>query len=158
MSESFVLIRVSGDTNLRLLRLVRSFEDSADDVIQRLLDHFEQDGDPVDSTPGVRAATRRAPPGSILSEGEYWLPLLDTIAAAGGELPASDAIEEVGRRLRGRFTPRDYESLDQGGVRWKNRVRFARLRLKEQGLLDPAAPRGVWRITDEGRRHLARAQ
>jgi len=156
MSESFVLIRVSAETNQRLLRLVRSFEDSADDVIRRLLD--QQKGDPVQVAPEVRATTRRAPPGSILSEGEYWLPLLDTIATAGGELPANDAIEEVGRRLRGRFTSRDYESLDQGGVRWKNRVRFARLRLKEQGLLDPAAPRGVWRITDEGRRFLARAQ
>ena len=151
------LIEVSDDTNLRLLRLVRSFDDSADDVIRRLLDHFEQnDGGAV--TPHVRTTTRRAPPGSILSEGEYWLPLLDTLATAGGELPANDAIEEVGRRLKGRLTARDYENLDQGGVRWKNRVRFARLRLKERGLLDPTAPRGVWRITIEGRRYLARAQ
>jgi Mrr N-terminal domain len=152
------LIEISDDTNRRLLRLARSFNDSADDVIRRLLNQVEQLDDGTDTPPVARTSTRRAPPGSILSEGEYWLPLLATLEAAGGELPASDAIEGVGRRLRGRFNARDYESLDQGGVRWKNRVRFARLRLKERGLLDPRAPRGVWRITDEGRSYLASAQ
>jgi hypothetical protein len=150
------VIEISDGTHARLLRLVRSFGDSADDVIRRLLDDVEQDADDgSDAVRATRIGGRRASPGSILPEGEYWLPLLDVLARAGGELPANDAIEEVGHRLRGRLRPPDYESLDQGGVRWKNRTRFARLRMRESGLLDGDAPRGVWRITDAGRRYLA---
>jgi len=148
------VIEIDDDTNARLLRLVRSFDDSADDVIRRLLDRFEQRDDRSAAVPDVRRTGRRASPGSILSEREYWLPLLEALAMAGGELPANDAIQAVGDRLRGRLTPRDYESLDQGGVRWKNRTRFARLRMKEEGLLDADAPRGVWRMTDAGQRFL----
>lgn len=146
-------IQISDDTNARLLRLARSFDDSADDVICRLLDRLENDDSSTEPEP--RTSARRASAGSILPEGEYWLPLLETLEAAGGELPANDAIMGVGDRLRDRFTPGDYESLEQGGVRWKNRTRFARLRMKERGLLDPDAPRGVWRITDEGRSYLS---
>jgi hypothetical protein len=50
--------------------------------------------------------------------------------------------------------PRDYEVLDMGEVRWQNRARFARLRMKEQGLISSDSPRGIWEITAEGRRHL----
>jgi restriction endonuclease Mrr len=52
------------------------------------------------------------------------------------------------------FTDRDLEGLEQGEVRWRNRVRFARLRMKERGLLNPASRRGVWEISDAGRRYL----
>ncbi len=149
-------IQISDDTHTRLLRLVRSFEDSADDVICRLLDDFE-DLDDSGRASVPHSGGRRASAGSILPEGEYWLPLLEVIALAGGELPANDAITKVGNRLRDRLTPHDYENLEQGGVRWMNRTRFARLRMKEQGLLDPDAPRGVWRITDAGRAYLARS-
>lgn len=72
-------------------------------------------------------------------------------------MPANDAIEAMGVRMQSTLTPRDYERLDQGEERWRNRVRFARLRMKERGLISSTSRRGVWEITDDGRKFLDEA-
>lgn len=41
-------------------------------------------------------------------------------------------------------------------VRWEMRVHFARLRMKERGLIADDSPRGTWEISDAGREYLAR--
>lgn len=75
---------------------------------------------------------------------------------AGGEAPATDVIDALGDRMRSMLTQRDYESLSMGEVRWRNRARFARLRMTEQGLLSASSPRGIWELTDLGRKHLGK--
>lgn len=40
---------------------------------------------------------------------------------------------------------------------WRNRARFARLRMKERDPLSDASHRGVWEITPLGREYLAQA-
>jgi len=52
------------------------------------------------------------------------------------------------------FNSRDLEVLKNGEIRWRNRARFARLRMKERGLLSNESPRGVWEISDIGRAYL----
>lgn len=49
---------------------------------------------------------------------------------------------------------RDRETLRNGEVRWRNRARFARLRMKERGLLSDTSHRGIWEITELGRAYL----
>jgi len=63
-------------------------------------------------------------------------------------------IEQVGEIIGDRLTPLDHEELEKGGKRWQKRVQFTRLRLVERGLIDKDSPRGVWEISDEGRRAL----
>lgn len=147
-------IDLSTPTYRRLLRRAESFDDSADDVIQGLLDEVE-DGEPEAAELGVdRRFGSRATPGSILPEREYWVPILAIIAEAGGAAQANDVIDALGPRLQGRLTPGDFEVLRMGEVRWRNRARFARLRMREQGLLSDASPRGIWELTDAGQRYL----
>ncbi len=146
-------IAVSDETYRELLARAESFEDTPEDVIVRLLGRSEP------ATGAASApATQRAAPGSILPEQAYWRPILSVIAEAGGRMAATDVIEAVWDRLKDELTPRDLERQRLGEMRWRNRVRFARLRMKERGLLSDASPRGVWEITDEGRRYLARAR
>jgi restriction endonuclease Mrr len=102
----------------------------------------------------LRQSQSRAAPGSILPEHEYWKPMLEFIVEAGGSAPAGEVIGALGERLRGSLTSRDQERLETGEVRWRNRVRFARLRMTQQGLLSDASPRGVWQVTDAGRSYL----
>ena len=92
----------------------------------------------------------RAPTGAILPEEEYVAPLLQVLHERGGSAPAREVIEEVGRRLADRLTTLDKEPVSSGGVRWQNRVQFARLRLLERGLLKRNTPRGFWEMTDLG--------
>jgi hypothetical protein len=102
-----------------------------------------------------RKGTDRAPRGTLLAESEYELPLLQALADRGGSAPAREVIDAVGEELADRLTSLDTEKLASGVVRWQNRVQFVRLRLVEQGLLAKDSPRGVWKLTDAGRRHLS---
>lgn len=154
-------LEVTDETYNRLLQRSESFADTADNVIVRLLDATAPKTD--DSVHSVQRrsvrnqvgqTTPRAIPGSILPEREYWVPILEILTEAGGAAPASDVIDALGERMRGMLTQRDYETLSMGDVRWRNRARFARLRMTEQGLLSDASPRGIWELTDEGCKHL----
>jgi hypothetical protein len=104
---------------------------------------------------GPKLRTTRAIPGSILPEREYWVPILDILDRFGGSAAASDVIEALEVRMKGMLKPRDYEMLDMGEIRWRNRARFARLRMTQQGLLSDESHRGIWEMTSDGRSYLA---
>jgi len=149
-------VELSDTTYRRLLRHSLSFEESPDDVIARLLDQVG-DGDPLrgeEILKRVQSSRGRRRSGSILPERSYWNPILEVIAEGGGAVPANDVIAQVGERLKHDLTPLDFEQLDTGEIRWRNRARFARLRMREAGLISDASRRGVWEITDVGREFL----
>jgi predicted CopG family antitoxin len=150
------VIELSDPAYRRLLRQSTSFADSAEDVILRLLDQAEHSENiqPHLHLPNQRELSR-ATPGSILPEREYWRPILSIIAEAGGSAAASDVIDVLGERMKDAFKARDLDLLKMGEVRWRNRARFARLRMREQGLLSQTSHRGLWEITDAGHRYLA---
>jgi hypothetical protein len=152
-------IELSEQTYTRLLRRSTSFSDTAEQVVLRLLEKTEPtEGSGLhivhQDVPTNDQPTPRAIPGSILPEREYWLPILEVIQQVGGSAAASDVIEALEGRMKGMLKPRDYETLSMGEVRWRNRARFARLRMTERGLLSGTSHRGVWEITDAGRRYL----
>lgn len=83
------------------------------------------------------------------------------------ELPLLRALHELGGSaqprviyplLEARFTELTQadkaERLGSGGSRWQNRVQFARQNLVTQALIDPTE-RGVWTLTDLGRKRAA---
>ncbi len=87
-----------------------------------------------------------------LPESAYWKPLARALHAAGGQLLTHEAISAVGQMLANQLTSVDREPLRSGEVRWTNRIRFARNRLKIHGLISQTAPAGIWQLTDAGRR------
>jgi hypothetical protein len=143
-------IDLSDATYRELVRRSVSFDDTAEHVIMRLLEATAS-GPVSGVSEHGRPEARRATPGSILPEREYWLPILAVILDAGGSAASTDVIEALPERLGDSFTDRDRDVLAMGEVRWRNRARFARLRMKERGLLSDRSPRGIWEITDAGR-------
>jgi hypothetical protein len=98
---------------------------------------------------------KRAPSNALLSEEAYKIPLLSSLASAGGRMPTREAIAAVGECVRGQLKPMDREMLEHvGRERWEMRVQFVRLRLAEEGLLEKGSPRGVWEISGAGRSYL----
>lgn len=90
-----------------------------------------------------------------MPERDYWLPILAILAGdEDGAVPAGDVIAILGEDIADRLKPADKQRLDTGETRWKNRARFARLRMKEEGLLD-SSERGIWKITEKGRDFLS---
>lgn len=144
----------------RLLHRSVSFSDTPEDVIRRLLDQTDE-GDSPKAEDGLSPNDDPPPrpPAAvplILPEGEYWVPILSTLAEAGGSAPANDVIDALEQRMGEDFRDRDRDRVRNGEVRWRNRARFARLRMKERGLLSKTSQRGIWEITDAGREYLER--
>ena len=64
-------------------------------------------------------------------------------------------LDAVGDQVRDRLIPGDLEPTGNGHeIRWEMRVHFARLRMKQRGLLKADSPRGTWEISDAGRHYL----
>jgi hypothetical protein len=102
----------------------------------------------------TRGERKRVPPGSILPEEEYEMPLLQSLVDAGGSGFSREIVEAVGKRLGSRLTEIDRQPLNSGAIRWENRIQFVRLKLIERGWMVRDAPRGTWAISDEGRKHI----
>jgi hypothetical protein len=132
-----------------------SFDDTPDDVIVSLLDRVDGDEPPAEGDGGAaQQPPAPAPPGSILAEEEYWSPILRILVEAGGAAPANDVIAALGDYIGDALKIGDHDRLTNGEIRWRNRARFARLRMKERGLLSNTSRRGIWEITDAGRAYL----
>jgi hypothetical protein len=100
------------------------------------------------------SGSTRVPAGSILAEDQYELPLLRALVDAGGSAPSRDIVDAVGKQLDGRLRDIDREPLKSGAIRWENRIQFVRLKLIERGWMEKDTPRGIWAISDEGRKQL----
>jgi hypothetical protein len=144
-------IELSEPIYKRLLQRAISFEDRPEDVILRLLEDTEGSASAVDPT---FQASRRAAPGSVLPVEEYWVPILEVLVEAGGHAPSNDVIDALEERMSNVLADRDRERLKSGEIRWRNRARFARLRMKERGLISDTSRRGIWAITPLGHQYL----
>jgi hypothetical protein len=142
----------------RLLRQAISFNDRPEDVILRLLDQAESSPSSGSDSSGKRESPSRAAPGSVASIQDYWVPILRLLEEAGGAAHSNDVINALEKRMADVFTERDHQPLQSGETRWRNRARFARLRMKERGLLSDSSRRGVWAITLLGREYLQKAE
>jgi hypothetical protein len=156
-----------------LERHARVFVDTPNTVLRRLFgfdtdeQHAVHTPDAIEAGPGrprsestIRAVElpngARAAPGTILAESEYELPTLRFLLENGGRASSRHVIDAVGVELdaAGRLTKADKEVLKSGEVRWRSRAAFARKHLVQRGEVDGAAPRGIWVITEKGRRRV----
>jgi hypothetical protein len=97
---------------------------------------------------------RRAKKGEV-NPSKFYKPfvLKLLLGAPGHGLRAKKALKLLEPILRPDLKPADYASLPKSGApRWPNKVQWARLRLVEDGLLEPVeeAGRGVWKLTPAG--------
>jgi hypothetical protein len=100
-----------------------------------------------------RQRGKRQPRGT--PQGAYHVPILEALVELGGKAPVSAVLERVYTKLEGRLQPSDLEFVPSGQEeRWRNTAKWARADLKEQGYLAADSPKGIWEITDAGRRYL----
>jgi len=89
--------------------------------------------------------------GSITSQTEYELPLLESLIELGGGGKANEVSSKVFIKMENRLTEADLSNIKSGAIRWKKYVHWARQHLKDKGYLKEDSPRGVWEITEEGK-------
>jgi len=65
----------------------------------------------------------------------------------------SGVLNKVFEKMKERLNPRDFQKVPSGtSIRWKNATQWQRQRLIIEGYLKKDSPRGIWEITDEGRK------
>jgi len=103
----------------------------------------------------ITSAPQPAPqPGTIhpyfgWREAKKWI--LVGIARRGGSAPTAEIIDFVYANICDELLPEDLEPTDETTEpRWRNRVRWERENLADQGYLH-RGPRGVWTLTEKGR-------
>jgi len=105
-------------------------------------------GSSSSSTSGVsvrRTGTIRTP------QREFRQPILEVLAANGGEHHMDEVLTEVERRMEPILREGDYETVERGEPRWRKAARFERKAMVDDGLLMPLQTPGIWTLTPHGR-------
>jgi hypothetical protein len=90
--------------------------------------------------------------GEITSQPEYSLPILESLIEFGGTAKALDIMAKVHEKMKNILKEKDFQTLSSGAIRWRNQTEWERNNLKESGYIKKGSPRGIWEITDDGRK------
>lgn len=105
-----------------------------------------------------RPSKSRRAAGELLPLEAYCPHILQALIASGGELRSREVPDALAPLLDPHLFAAD-KGLDADGVPvWHGRVGWAGSLCRKAGHLDLAAPRGIWRITDDGRKVAASAK
>ena len=108
----------------------------------------------------LRRNLGRLPRGIRTPESAFTKPILEALVELGGSAPVSNVLDLVGPKVEKQLKDVDYQPLpsDSNTLRWRNTAQWARNNLVKQGLLSNDSPRGIWEISETGRRWLNEAQ
>lgn len=83
----------------------------------------------------------------------YQFLILKILIKVGGSAKRGRVLDIIKRDCGQLLSGKDLSEYQSGhGERWKNHISFAREHLKEAGYLRKDSPRGLWEITDGGRK------
>lgn len=108
-------------------------------------------------TPATPAAPKRRNHGLRTPQHVYYQPILQVLVDAGGRARSAFVVSSVYPKVKHLLNSYDHEPLPSNpkDTRWANAVAWARNDLREQGLIAPGSPQGVWEISAAGRAWLA---
>ncbi|MCS6885477.1 MAG: winged helix-turn-helix domain-containing protein [Acidobacteriota bacterium] len=97
--------------------------------------------------------------GLCTPEAAFRMPLLEAIVELGGSAPAKDVLQRVEEKMRGQLNEYDYKPLpfQPRVTRWKKTAQWCRSDLLKEGLIKSGSGRGIWEISEEGRKYLESA-
>lgn len=148
-------IRVDPDVYAGLQKLAQPFVDSPSTVIRRLLE--ERGLLPRQADAGAPA--RRAPD-ALTPQPVYEAYLLQVLLREfDGRAHKRDATHAVVKRMLkdGHIGAAEQELVSTGETRAENTLTWARNALKSRGWILRGSPRGLWELSDAGRRAAAQA-
>lgn len=89
-------------------------------------------------------------------EDAYYQPILEALEKLGGSAPMSDVLDLVFRNMKDVLRDVDCEPLasDPGMPRWRSTAQWARNSMVKEGILLSDSPRGVWELSESGKKLL----
>jgi restriction system protein len=99
--------------------------------------------------------------GQISPHLDYCRPLLEVLIEIGGSGKTKHVLDLLGEKMKSILKPKDHEphESDSGQIRWRNTAQWARnTMVNEDGRMKKNSPRGVWEISDKGKKWLRETQ
>lgn len=89
-------------------------------------------------------------------EEEFKTPILESLIHLGGTASMTDVIIQVEKIMSSKLNDYDKQPLLSAPSfpRWRNTVQWARNALVKDGLMANDSPKGIWAITDAGRKTI----
>jgi len=89
-------------------------------------------------------------------EEAYYRPILQALVEMNGRAVMGQILDQVGQIMNGVLRDVDYQPLasDPELPRWRNAAQWARNSMVQEGLLRDDSPRGIWEISEAGKRWL----
>jgi restriction system protein len=83
-------------------------------------------------------------------------PILESLVELGGRASVDAVLRKVEEKMRHVLSEYDYQCLPStpNEVRWENTASWCRYMLVKEGLMRADSPRGIWEISEAGRRSL----
>jgi len=97
--------------------------------------------------------------GARTPESAYYRPLLEVLGQMGGSGKVAEVLDRVGKIRKPVLKEVDYQppASNPDNLRWRNAAQWARNSMVNDGLLKSDSPRGVWEVSEAGRRELEKA-
>ncbi|MCG8546956.1 MAG: hypothetical protein MJE12_22395 [Alphaproteobacteria bacterium] len=154
-------IQIEDEAWERLKAWAVPLEDTADDVLRRILDAAEgRTAKPRKrrATNGRAAAPKKRKGGNKLPQKEFRVPLMEAIYEAGGSATKKELRDIMAKRMKRRLGDADYRLTANGEARWWSALVSERNELVKKGLFQRKSPRGVWRLSKEGSKFIESAR
>jgi len=85
----------------------------------------------------------------------FRIPILKVLIEIGGRGKVKEILKKLEIEMKNVFKSIDYEKLSSGVmIRWQNTAQWEKYVMVQDGLLRSDSPRGIWEITEEGKRFL----
>ncbi len=90
------------------------------------------------------------------SEDAFRRPILEALVEWGGRAEMSKVLDLVEKKMEGILNDFDRQPLrsDPNIIRWRNTAQWCRNTMAREGLLKSDSPRGIWEISERGRKAL----
>ena len=103
-----------------------------------------------------RERPERLKRGLRTSEDAFRKLILEALVELEGRAEMSKVLDLVEKKMQGILNDYDYQSLpsDPKTIRWRNTAQWCRNTMVREGLLKSDSPRGIWEISERGRKSL----
>jgi len=101
---------------------------------------------------GIR---RRINYGQRTQQAKYRTPILQALEDLGGSGYVNEVLDCVYKKMEKFFVPIDLEEIPSvRQKRWRNTAMWERIHMIKDGLLKSDSPRGIWEISEKGKKYL----
>jgi hypothetical protein len=142
------VVRVSEELFKEVQKYAEPLIDNFESTLWKILKLVGKDNVQIPTKHVIRSTGNHIPPKN------FWRPILEILVEAGGQAPVQKVIDSLEIKMRNSFKQGDYKENLDGSEKWEKQANYQRLAMKYEGLLVDNSPRGIWAITEKGRKWL----